>query len=352
LGSLLIFGGLYSFAFQQGRDSFLEQQTLIQDDRYPTNTSVAKNIKIDANLFGEVLKTLASRFYGKDTLDGEKLMEGAIKGMVDSLEDPFSEFLNAKDMAELDKELSGSFEGIGAEVGKKDGRIVIIAPLANTPAQRAGIQPQDEIVQINGASTYNMTTNDVVMKIRGKKGTPVKLLIMRKSFSQPKEFVIIRDTINIPSASVEMLPSGVALLKIYNFYQPLSVQFARSLKTIQDNNAKGVIIDLRNNPGGYLDIYTEIGNYFFNKGSLLLIEDYKGFVAKKEYTSKRDGELKDMPIIILINGGTASASEILAGSLRDNRGIKLVGENSFGKGSVQELISLSGNNQLKLTIAH
>jgi carboxyl-terminal processing protease len=272
--------------------------------------------------------------------------------MVDSIDDPFSEFLNAKDKQELDTELSGSFDGIGAEVGKKDGKIVIIAPLANTPAQKAGIQPQDEILEVNGVTTYNMTPTDVVTKIRGKKGTPVEILIMRESFDKPKKLTIIRDTINIPSASVEILPNNIALLKIYNFYQPLSEQFARGLKTIQDNKAKGIIIDLRNDPGGYLDLYTEIGNYFFKKGSVLLIEDYKGYQQNQEYRAYRDGELKDMPTIILINGGTASAAEILAGALRDNRGIKLVGETSFGKGSVQELISLSGNNQIKLTIAH
>ena len=309
-------------------------------------------MKIDANLFAEVLKTIADRYYGKDKLDGEVLMEGAIKGMVNSIDDPFSEFLNAKDLEELNSELSGTFSGIGAEIGKKDGKIVIIAPLANTPAQRAGIQPQDEIVAVNGASTYNWSTNDVVMKIRGKEGTSVKVTIMRSSFDKPKELTIIRAVINIPSASVEILPNGVALLKIYNFYEPLPVQFGKALQTIKEKNIKGVIVDLRNDPGGYLDVYTNIGNYFFEKNSILLVEDFKEAQQRKGYKTSKEGELKDMPMIVLINGGSASAAEILAGALRDNRGIKLVGENSFGKGSVQELINLSGGNQLKLTIAH
>ncbi len=349
LCSLSLLIGFYILAYNQGIDSLRRKN----DTEQPIINFVPnRNVKIDANLFAEVLKTISSRYYDKSKLDSEKLMEGAIKGMVNSLEDPFSEFLNAKDLEELNTELKGSFEGIGAEVGKKEDKIVIVAPLANTPAERAGIKPQDQVVEVDGVSTYNMTTNDVVLKIRGKKGSTVVLTIMRNSWDKPQKISIVRDTINVPSASVEILPDGIALLKIYNFYEPLSEQFAKAVKAVEQNKVKGIIVDLRNNPGGYLDVYREIGNYFFKKGSLLLIEDYKGARENTEYRAFKDGELKGIPIIVLINGGTASASEILAGALRDNRGVKLIGEISFGKGSVQELLNLSGGNQIKLTIAH
>jgi carboxyl-terminal processing protease len=191
-----------------------------------------------------------------------------------------------------------------------------------------------------------------VTKIRGKKNTKVELTIMRNTWDKPKIISIVRSSINIPSAEVTMLPNNIALLRIYNFYQPLPSQIAKAVQTIQTNKAKGIILDLRNNPGGFLDIYTDIGNYFFADNTLLLIEDYEDKQFNKEYKTFRDGELKDIPIVVLINEGTASAAEILAGALRDNRGVKLVGENSFGKGSVQELVDLSGGNQLKITVAH
>jgi carboxyl-terminal processing protease len=260
--------------------------------------------------------------------------------------------LTVKDAEELNTELSGSFDGIGAEVSKKNGKIIIVAPLKNTPADRAGLMPQDEIVAVDGVSTYNLSVTDVVTKIRGKKNTKVELTIMRNTWDKPKIISIVRSSINIPSAEVTMLPNNIALLRIYNFYQPLPSQIAKAVQTIQTNKAKGIILDLRNNPGGFLDIYTDIGNYFFADNTLLLIEDYEDKQFNKEYKTFRDGELKDIPIVVLINEGTASAAEILAGALRDNRGVKLVGENSFGKGSVQELVDLSGGNQLKITVAH
>ena len=340
--------GAYNRGFKEGARNI--SYTYIPNIR-SINTPV-KNVKLDFNLFAEVLQTIATKYYDKASLNTEKLMEGAIKGMVNSLDDPFTEFLTVKDAEELNTELSGSFDGIGAEVSKKNGEIIIVAPLKNTPADKAGLMPQDEIVAVDGVSTYNLSVTDVVTKIRGKKNTKVELTIMRNTWDKPKIISIVRSSINIPSAEVTMLPNNIALLRIYNFYQPLPSQIAKAVQTIQTNKAKGIILDLRNNPGGFLDIYTDIGNYFFADNTLLLIEDYEDKQFNKEYKTFRDGELKDIPIVVLINEGTASAAEILAGALRDNRGVKLVGENSFGKGSVQELVDLSGGNQLKITVAH
>lgn len=278
-------------------------------------------------------------------------MEGAINGLVYSLEDPFSEFLNKENKAELDSELEGSFEGIGAEITKKDNSIVIVAPLAGSPAQEAGLRAQDVILEVNGESTRDWTTNDVVKKVRGKNGTEVNLVIYRESTKEELEIVVKRGVISLPSVDVEMLDNSVALVKIYNFYEPLVSEFDRIVPQLTKKNVKGIVVDLRSNPGGYLDTYVIMGNHFFSKGRKLLIEDFNGDRPTKVYKTEINGELKDIPMVVLINEGTASAAEILAGALRDNRDVKIVGKTSFGKGSVQELIPLSGENQLKLTIA-
>jgi carboxyl-terminal processing protease len=177
------------------------------------------------------------------------------------------------------------------------------------------------------------------------------LVIYRESTREEIEVVVKRGIISLPSVDVEMLDNSIALLKIYNFYEPLINDFEKIIPQLMKNNVKGVVVDLRSNPGGYLDTYVIIGNHFFNKGKKLLIEDFNNDRPSKVYKTEINGELRNIPMTVLVNEGTASAAEILAGSLRDNRGVKIIGQTSFGKGSVQELIPLSGSNQLKLTIA-
>ncbi len=288
----------------------------------------------------------------RDSLDDEALVENAIRGIVATTEDQFSEFLTYKDYEELNGELAGSFEGIGAEIGKRDGQVVIIAPLKNSPAAKVGLRAGDMIIEVDGQSTIDFSSTDVVKLIRGKKGTKVNVTVYRESIADRKSFEIVREQINIPSCDVEFTNDNIAVLRIYNFYDNVLSEFATALNTIKQKNPKGIIIDVRNNPGGYLDAYLEMAGNFFNKGEVVLIEDFNGKQENVTEISNGDGFLKNKKIVVLINGGTASAAEILAGALRDNNKVKIIGEQSFGKGSVQELMPLKNNNFLKLTIAY
>lgn len=280
------------------------------------------------------------------------MIENAIRGLVASTEDPFSEYLTQEDYKELNSELQGSFDGIGAEISRRNGQVVIVSPLKDTPAYKAGLKPGDIILEVDGVSTVDATSNEVVKLIRGKKGTVVNIVVFRESTYEKKVFNITRNKIDVPSLEMEETSDGIIILKIYNFYDPLLAQFDRAVQLIKEKNPKGIIVDLRNNPGGYLDAYIDVGQYFFKRGQSLLIEDFGGKKDSEIYRANRDGELRNHKMVVLVNEGTASAAEILAGALRDNNNVLIVGEKSFGKGSVQELMPIRNNNFLKLTIAY
>ncbi|MGE4554588.1 MAG: S41 family peptidase [Candidatus Paceibacterota bacterium] len=305
----------------------------------------------DMSIFWETWKKILEKYVDRDKLDPNKNIEGATKGLVESLDDPFSEFLNAEETKALKEDLSGEFFGVGMEISKKDGAIVVVAPLPNSPAEKAGLLPGDQIIKVDDKEVLKMSTAEVAKLIRGPKGTKVKITIYRASLNKTLDFELIRDKIVVPSFSYQFLEDGIAYLKFYNFNQPLLLEFYLNSFEILSKNPKGLIIDLRNNPGGYLDVVVEIAGWFLEKSAVILKEDF-GNDNIKLYKNDRDGIFKNIPTVVLINKGTASASEILAGALRDNRSIKLIGEKSFGKGSVQELVSLSNNNSLKITIAH
>jgi carboxyl-terminal processing protease len=305
----------------------------------------------DMSIFWETWKKILEKYVDREKLNPQKNIEGATRGLVDSLDDPFSEFLNAEETKALKEDLTGEFFGIGMEISKKDGAIVVITPLPNSPAEKAGILPGDQIIKVDEKETLKISTTEVVKLIRGPKGTKVKLTIYRPSLNKTLDFELVRDKITIPSFSYQFLDDNIAYLKFYNFNQPLLLEFYLNSFDILARNPKGLIIDLRNNPGGYLEIVVDIAGWFLKKGDVILKEDL-GDNNIKLYKNDADGDFRNIPTIVLINKGTASASEILAGALRDNRGVKLVGEKSFGKGSVQELVSLSNNNSLKITIAY
>lgn len=342
-----------NFGYQMGMvDSFKKQTQL--NFWLSQNVLGFSNKKSESDwyVFWDVWSKLKNEYVERDLLTDEALVENAIRGIVATTEDQFSEFLTYQDYEDLNGELAGSFEGIGAEIGKRNGQVVIIAPLKNSPAAKIGLRAGDMIIEVDGKSTIDFSTTDVVKLIRGKKGTKVNVTVYRESIADKKTFEIVRDQINIPSCDVEFTNDNVAVLRIYNFYDNLLSEFATSLATIKQKNPRGIIIDLRNNPGGYLDAYLEMAGHFFNKGEVVLIEDFNGKQENVTEISKGDGFLKNKKIVVLINGGTASAAEILAGALRDNNNVKIIGEQSFGKGSVQELMPLRNNNFLKLTIAY
>ncbi|MDQ5882959.1 MAG: carboxyl-terminal processing protease [Patescibacteria group bacterium] len=304
----------------------------------------------DMSIFWDTWKTILEKYVDRQNLTAQQMIEGATKGLVESLDDPYSEFLNSKENQALTEELSGEFFGIGMEISKKNNNIVIISPLPGTPAEKAGLQPNDIILKIDGKDATQLSSQEAANLIKGPKGTTVTLTIYRPNWNEAREITLQREKISVPTLTWQMLDSQIAYLRIYSFNQPLMFDFPQAAFQIISQHPKGLIIDLRNNPGGYLDAVTNISGWFLDKGSIILKEDF-GDNNIKITRATGNGLLKDLPTVVLVNEGTASAAEILAGTLRDNRGVKLIGTQTFGKGSVQELVSLRDNNSLKITIA-
>jgi len=311
--------------------------------------------EVDFSLFWQAWDQIKTKFVGRENLNVQKMIYGAISGMVASLGDPYTVFFPPQESKNFKDEVKGSFSGIGMEIGIKNDQLQVVSPLENTPAQRAGLRAGDSILEINGTSTAGMASDQAVNLIRGPKGTEVILLIGRTGWKEPKEFRLVRDTIEVPSLKLEIkdLPGGekVAYLNLYQFTEKAYYDFNQAAIDILNSPAKKIIFDLRNNPGGYLEVAQSIAGWFMNRGQTVVIEDFGNGKAKETYNSEGPSNLADYPIVVLINGGSASAAEILAGALRDNRGAKLIGEKSFGKGSVQELSDLQDGSSIKITVA-
>jgi len=311
--------------------------------------------ELDFSLFWETWKVLQEKFVDKEKFNIQEMIYGAISGMVKSLDDPYTVFLKPEDSKRFIEDIKGSFEGIGIEIDVRKGQLQVVSPLEGTPAQRAGLRAGDKILQINGTTTLDMTLDEAVRLIRGPKGTEVTLTIFREDFEKSKEVKIVRDVIEVPSLKLELkdTPEGysIAYLKIYQFSEKAAYDFTGVAIKILESPTQKIILDLRNNPGGYLEVAQDIAGWFLEKGQIVTIEDFGEGKERKEYKAQGNAKLLSYPIVILINKGSASGSEILAGALRDNREIKLIGETSFGKGSVQELEKLEEGSSLKITVA-
>lgn len=304
----------------------------------------------DMSIFWDVWKVILEKYVGRNKLNTQTMIEGAASGLVESLNDPYSEFFNTTSSQYLNQELTGEFYGVGMEIDKRDGFLIVLTPLPNTPASRAGLMPFDKILKIDDKDTSNLTPLEAAKLIRGPEGTEVKLLIYRSSWDKAKLFTLKREKITVPSLKWQFLEDNIGYLRIYNFNQPIFNSFYQLALKLSFNKPKGLIIDLRNNPGGYLEAVLDVSGWFLNKGEVVLKEDF-GNGEIKIHRSPGPGLLRDIKTVVLINEGTASAAEILAGALKDNRGIKLIGEKSFGKGSVQELVPLKQGASLKITIS-
>jgi len=310
---------------------------------------------LDFSLFWKVWQELGNSFYDPGRLNPKTMTYGAISGMVNSLNDPYTVFFNPQQTKEFENEANGTFEGIGAEIDKKNGQIVIVAPLEGTPAQKAGLRPGDQILKIDDTSTVDLSSDEAVKLIRGPQGTSVTLSILREGWDAPQEFKITRTVIIIPSLKWELKTAAngdkIAYIKLYQFSQVASSDFSKVALEIIKSPAQKIILDLRDNPGGYLQVAQNITGWFIKSGTLILTEDFGEGKEKNEYRAEGNEKLLNFPIVVLINKGSASASEIVAGALRDDRGIKLIGETSFGKGVVQELENLDDGSSLKITVA-
>lgn len=305
---------------------------------------------INFSIFWEAWEKLKDK-YVNQTFDNQKLIYGAISGLVDSLGDPNTNFFPPSEAKKFLEDVEGSFGGIGIEIDVRDNQLQVVSPLKDTPAEKAGLRAGDKILEINATSTAGFSTNQAVDLIRGVVGTPVTLMIMRDNWSEPKDITITREIIEIPSLDWKMLDGEIAYIQLYNFYQNTEYNFYQTAASIYSQNPKGIILDLRDNPGGYLETSVNIAGWFLKPGELVVSEEFASG-EKQQFKASGNGVYKDTPIVILVNGGSASASEILAGALRDNRKIELIGEKTFGKGTVQEVISLTDNSSMKITIAH
>lgn len=325
------------------------------------NTTPKTNLKsLDFALFWDTWNTVEKKFIDKKKLDPQKMFYGSIKGMVASLDDPYTFFLTPEENKQSKDDLGGKFEGIGAQLGLKDNQIIIVAPLKNSPAEKAGVKAGDAIIKVDDQAVKGWNLPQAVSKIRGKKGTKVKLTISRGG--KELEFTITRDQIIVDSVELSYesrrdCPSQcpkVAYLKINQFGENTNDEWDVKINEIvnkwNQREIKGLVLDLRDNPGGFLDSSVYLANEFISQGKLIVKQE-STMSENKNYYALRFSKLPDIPLAILINKGSASASEILAGSLRDHKRATLVGEKSFGKGSVQEAVDLKGGAGLHVTVA-
>lgn len=330
LGALLVGGAL----FLNGNSGEVKADT--------------KEIYRDIEVFTEVLRQIEKKYV--EPQDPHELIYGAIKGMVSSL-DPHSSFMTREEYQELMLETKGSFTGIGIEITIKEDILTVVSPIEGTPAYRAGIKAGDKIVKVESKSTKDMTLMEAVKIIRGPKGTKVKLTIMREGVDKPLEFSITRDVIPLKSVRRYFLTPEIGYLRISNFQSTTTGDLSSALEELEkDRELKGLILDLRNNPGGLLPQAIEVSDLFLDSG-LIVSTNGRDVSQNIEARAHKNEKPRNYPMIVLINGGSASAAEIVAGALQDNKRALILGTRSFGKGSVQTILPLSDGSGLRLTTA-
>lgn len=307
----------------------------------------------DLSNFWKVWNLLDEKFISASTttrVTNEAKVYGAISGLVDSLGDPYTVFFPPKENKEFEDSLRGNLEGVGMEVGLEKGVVTVISPLKGSPAERASVKPSDIVAEIDGETTLNMTVETAISKIRGKAGTTVVLTIIREGVKEPMKISIVREVIKIPNLKTELREDGIFVISLYNFGNGASSEFRKALREFVLAKKSRLVLDLRGNPGGYLESAVDIASWFLPSGKVIVQEDF----GKENKSFRANGQniFNDkLKMVVLIDKGSASASEILAGALQEHGVAKLVGTKSYGKGSVQELVDIDGETSLKVTIA-
>ena len=290
--------------------------------------------------------TLKNKYY--EDVDQDKLINGAINGMVEALDDPYSDYMDTSEAKGFHDSISSSFEGIGAEIQEQDGYIMIVSPIKDSPAEKAGLKPNDIVTSVDGKSIQGMSANKAVLLIRGKKGTTVKLAIKRPGVNEQMDVSIVRDTIPIETVYGKMMDDGIANVQITSFSDNTTTELVTILNDMKNQGMKGLILDLRQNPGGLLNQAIQISSLFLpDREVVLQVEDREG--NREKITSKASKDNPNVPIVVVIDKGSASASEILAAAVSESGHVKLIGEKSFGKGTVQQAQDFSDGSNIKFT---
>ena len=311
-----------------------------------------RGLSRDAAYFRTVIELVKTHYVDEKLADPDRLTRAALDGMVRSL-DPHSEFMRANAYRELQEQMDGRFGGIGIHVEQRDGRIVVVAPVADTPGERAGIRRGDQIVKIDGQATEKQEMDMVVGRLRGKPGTRVALTLFRPSAKATIDLTLTREVIRVESVrDVRVVADRIGYIQLTQFSERTGAEFRQALQELQRQGAKALILDLRNNPGGLLDAAVAVAEPFFKPGELVVYTQGRAPGSRQEMRAGRSAGGADMPVAVLVNSGTASAAEIVAGALKDTRRAVVVGETTFGKGSVQMLFSLQDGEALRLTVAH
>lgn len=339
LGFILSFGAGLVVGETSIRKTYLDAQSV--------NTT---QNNVEMGIVFEAWKKLSEKYVGSIP-DNKSMVYGMAKGMTNQLGDPYTTFFEPEKAKQFKEDLKGTFEGIGAEIGIKDNILTIIAPIKDTPADKAGLKTSDKIFKINDKDTAGLTVDEAVSMIRGKGGTVVKLQVMSEGDSGPRDVEITRELINVKSVVWEMKENDIAYIRLSSFSEDTTKEFAEASRQIRESQATRIILDLRGNPGGYLDTAVDVAGFFLPRKTTVVREDFGGKQRAHEYATQYDPVLGKYPFVILVDEGSASASEILAGALSEHKGIKLIGEKTYGKGSVQEFISLSDGSTVKITVA-
>ncbi len=317
-----------------------------------TNQAAPKNVNLDFSLFWQVYETLPQKYLDKSAIDGQKILYGAIGGMVKSLGDPYTSFLDPKQNESTRSQIAGSFEGVGIQLGfDKDKRLAVIAPLKGTPADRAGVRSKDLILKIDDKDAFDLTLPEAVDLIRGKAGTRVKLQFFRDGISKPFEKELERAKIEVKTVNVEFRENKgkeIAVISVSMFGEQTDSEWDAAVGEVNNRGVKGLVVDMRNNPGGLLSSSVHLAAEFIT-GTVVKQEFADGSVIP--LPTEHAGVFMKIPMVVLVNSGSASAAEIFSGAIQDNGRGKIVGEKTFGKGTVQDVLDLPGGSGLHVTIA-
>jgi len=304
----------------------------------------------DISLFWDAIDLVKHKYVNIEEVSDQDILYGAIHGAVNALGDPYSAFLEPSDAEKFEQDLAGNFGGIGAQIGMREGQVVVVTPLKNNPADQAGLKAGDKILRVDDTLLTGLSVEEAVKLIRGEIGTNVRLLILRDGWEEAKEFTIARQNIEVPTLDWKMLDGKIAHIALYNFNANAPSLFYQASLDALIQGARGVVFDLRGNPGGFLDVANHISGWFVGRGSVVVRERfYSG--DERPFLANGNEAFTQMPVVLLVDGGSASAAEIVAGALRDNRNIPIVGERTFGKGTVQEVDFLKDGSTIKISIA-